>query len=223
MTESPPSLTGTDRVAVDAVLGLAPVMAVVTIDKIEHAVPLARALVAGGLPLVEVTLRTSAALDAVRAMTRDVPSVRVGVGTVLTPADLDAAIEAGASFAVSPGATPTLLRAGAAGPIPFLPGTASASDVMAAMEAGFSRFKLFPAEAAGGIALLKSLAGPLGSARFCPTGGITLDSASRYLSLGNVACVGGSWIAPAELMNAGSFDEIAARARAAAALRGHSA
>jgi len=208
----------TSAAAIDAVLSLAPVMAVVTIDSLEHAIPLAKALAAGGLPLVEVTLRTSVALAAVERMAAEVPSVRVGVGTVLNARDLEAAVKAGASFAVSPGATPALLAAASKGSIPFLPGTASASDVMAAMEAGFSRFKLFPAENVGGVGLLKSLGGPLAAARFCPTGGITLESAPRYLALSNVACVGGSWIAPADLLTAGKFDEIKARAKAASAL-----
>jgi 2-dehydro-3-deoxyphosphogluconate aldolase/(4S)-4-hydroxy-2-oxoglutarate aldolase len=208
-----------DPAAVDDVLAAAPVMAVVTIERAADAVPLAQALMAGGLPLIEVTLRTAAALEAVRAIRAAVPAMRVGVGTVLSAGDLNAAIAAGASFAVSPGATASLLKAAAEGPIPFLPGTATASEVMAGLELGFTRFKFFPAEQVGGAAALKSLAGPLARVRFCPTGGITPALAPTYLSLPNVACVGGSWVAPNDLIATGNWAEITARAAAARALR----
>lgn len=199
---------------IDQVMSLSPVIAVVTIADAAHAAPLARALVAGGVPAIEITLRTPAALAAIEAAAR-VEGAVVGVGTVTSVQDLRAAADAGAVFAVSPGATPRLLEAALGGPAPLLPGVATASELMMAMELGYSRFKFFPAEAAGGQAVLKGLAGPFPQAIFCPTGGINLDNARQYLALPTVACVGGSWLAPEKLMAAGDWAGIEALAREA--------
>ena len=201
------------------VLAAGPVMPVVVIDDPAMAVPLARALVAGGIRAIEITLRTPGALEAVRAIADEVPDAIPGVGTVLTAADLDAALAAGARFAISPGATPALLAAARAGGLPYIPAIATASELMAAMEAGFSVCKFFPAAQAGGVEALKSLAGPFPHARFCPTGGIDAASAPAYLALPSVVCVGGSWIAPRAAIAAGDFTTIERLARAAAALR----
>jgi 2-dehydro-3-deoxyphosphogluconate aldolase/(4S)-4-hydroxy-2-oxoglutarate aldolase len=200
------------------ILKLAPVMPVVTVDDPASAVGLARALAAGGLRAIEVTLRTPQALAAIRAIAAEVPDCIPGVGTALTPRQLDEAAEAGARFAVSPGATPALLAAGAASPLPYLPAVATASELMAAMEHGFSVFKFFPAATSGGAAALKAFAGPFPEARFCPTGGIDAAGAPAYLALGHVLCVGGSWVAPAEAVKAGDFAKIEALARAAAGM-----
>ena len=203
---------------IDAILRLAPVIPVLTVASIDDAAPLARALVAGGLPVLEVTLRTPAALDAIRAM-REVAGARVGAGTVRNSADVEKAFAAGAEFFVSPGLTESLAERVAEIGEPLLPGVATASDVMRGLELGLTRFKLFPASAAGGPALLQALAGPFPEVAFCPTGGVTQESAPAYLSLPNVACVGGTWIAPADLIAAGDWDAIRRRAAAAAALR----
>ena len=203
----------------EEILSLAPVMPVLTIDDVAQAVPLARALAAGGLRAIEVTLRTPAALEAIAAIAREVPESIPGVGTVLTATDLQAAAAAGAQFAVSPGATPAMLRAAASGVLPYLPAVATASELMAAMELGFSAFKFFPAASAGGTAMLSSFAGPFAGARFCPTGGIDAASAPAWLALGNVLCVGGSWVTPKDALAAGDFGRIEALAREAAALR----
>lgn len=197
---------------------LAPVIPVLVIDAVEEAAPLAAALVAGGLPVLEVTLRTPAALPALAAMAR-VPGARVGAGTVLSAHDAARAKAAGASFVVAPGATSGLIHACIARDLPLMPGAATASEVMALLERGYSMLKFFPASAAGGTALLSALAGPLPRARFCPTGGISEESAPEYLALPNVECVGGSWVAPPELIAARDWAGITARARAAAALR----
>jgi 2-dehydro-3-deoxyphosphogluconate aldolase/(4S)-4-hydroxy-2-oxoglutarate aldolase len=180
---------------IEMLMRRAPVIPVLVIHDVAHAVPIAQALVAGGLPVLEVTLRTDAALDVIRAM-KQVPGAIVGAGTVLNPADLDAALAAGAEFIVSPGLTPTLGAAAVASHIPFLPGTANAADIMQGLELGLTRFKFFPAEASGGIAALKAIAAPFAMARFCPTGGITLATAPAWLALDAVLCVGGSWLVP---------------------------
>jgi 2-dehydro-3-deoxyphosphogluconate aldolase/(4S)-4-hydroxy-2-oxoglutarate aldolase len=200
-------------------LGLGPVVAVVVIERLADAVPMARALVAGGVLAIEVTLRTPVALEAMRAIGAEVEGAHVGAGTVITPADLAAAERAGARFAVSPGATATLVAAAADSALPWLPGVATASEAMAAQERGHQHLKLFPAEAAGGVALLRGLHGPLPGLRFCPTGGITPASAGSYLALPNVACVGGSWLTPADRVAAGDWPRIEALARAASSLR----
>ncbi|QDH71458.1 bifunctional 4-hydroxy-2-oxoglutarate aldolase/2-dehydro-3-deoxy-phosphogluconate aldolase [Marilutibacter alkalisoli] len=204
---------------IEKVLHLAPVIPVVVIEDASHAVPMARALVAGGLPVIEVTLRSDAALAAVRAIADEVPDAIVGTGTVRRPADLDASAKAGARFAVSPGSTPDLLAAARGHDVAWLPASASASEAMTLAEAGFTFQKFFPAQAAGGTALLRSLHGPLPEIRFCATGGISLANAAEYLATPNVACVGGSWITPAGLMRAGDWAAIEQLAREAAALR----
>jgi len=199
---------------IEAIMRKAPVIPVLVIEDAAHAVPIAQALVAGGLPVLEVTLRTPAALDVIREM-KQVPGAIVGAGTVLNPVDLDASLEAGAEFIVSPGLTPTLGKAAIAAGIPFLPGTANAADIMMGLDLGLTRFKFFPAEASGGIAALKAIAAPFAMARFCPTGGITQASAPDWLALEAVVCVGGSW-----LVGKGTPDPAAieASARAASAL-----
>ena len=201
-----------------ALLSLGRVIPVITVDRLADAVPLARALVAGGIRLLEVTLRTPAGMDAAAAIMAHVPGAVVGVGTVLTPADLERAVTIGARFALSPGATPALLDAAAAAPIPFLPGIATASELMAAMARGFRTVKFFPATAGGGIPALRALAGPFPAARFCPTGGISAANAAEWLALPNVAAVGGSWLTPAADIAAGRWDAIEALARHAATL-----
>lgn len=195
----------------------APVVPVLVIDDAEAAAPLATALVAGGLPALELTLRTPAALDAIRAMAQ-VPGGMVGAGTLLTPADVEAAKAAGATFGVSPGATARLIDAAIAAELPLLPGAATASEMMALLEQGFTVQKFFPAEASGGVAALKSFASPLPQIRFCPTGGVSPSNAAAYLALPNTICVGGSWVAPKEDVAAGNWDAITALARGAAAL-----
>jgi 2-dehydro-3-deoxyphosphogluconate aldolase/(4S)-4-hydroxy-2-oxoglutarate aldolase len=204
---------------IHTVLRTGPVMPVIVLDNVADAVPLARALVAGGIRVLEVTLRTAAALDAIRAIAREVPDAILGAGTVVLPADLEAAAAAGARFAVSPGASPDLLDAGRQGPIPLLPGVMTPSDVINALAAGYTAMKLFPAAQAGGLGMLKALAGPFPQVRFCPTGGIDAASAPAFLALPNVACVGGSWLTPADRVRAGDWAAISALARAAAALR----
>jgi len=202
-----------------SVLDLAPVVPVVVIEDAADAVPLARALVAGGLPAIEVTLRTPAALDAVRAIAAEVPEAVVGTGTVVTPEQVTASVAAGARFLVSPGWTDVLLDAMRASGVPFLPGVSTASEVVALLERGVREMKFFPAQAAGGTAYLKSLAGPLPQARFCPTGGIGPANAPDYLSLPNVGCVGGTWMLPADALAARDWARVEELARAAAELR----
>ena len=180
---------------IDQLMRTAPVIPVIVIDDIAHAVPLAEALVAGGLRVLEVTLRTPAALDAIRAM-KQVKGAIVGAGTVTNPCELDAALAAGSEFIVSPGLTEPLGKAAIAAGVPFLPGIANAGDIMRGMDLGLDRFKFFPAMAAGGLPALKALAAPFGQCRFCPTGGISLDNAAEWLAFDPVLCVGGSWVSP---------------------------
>jgi 2-dehydro-3-deoxyphosphogluconate aldolase/(4S)-4-hydroxy-2-oxoglutarate aldolase len=201
----------------EQILRLAPVVPVLTIDDADHAVPLARALVEGGLKALEVTLRTPAAIEAIRRIAGEVEGAVVGAGTVLNAADLDRTTRAGARFAVSPG---LMDGAEAVGPVPLLPGIATASELMRGLEAGFVRFKLFPAVPVGGVALLKSFAPVFPKARFCPTGGITQANVGEFLALANVECVGGSWVAPADAVAAGDWARITSLSRAAAALPG---
>ncbi len=196
---------------------MAPVIPVLTIDDATHAAALARALVAGGLPVLEVTLRTPAALDAIRAMAR-VPGAWVGAGTVIIPDDAAAACNAGARFAVSPGATDRLLDACEGIDLPLLPGAATASEAMRLAERGYSAQKFFPAEPSGGVSALKAMGAPLPQIRFCPTGGITMQNAPDYLGLANVACVGGSWVAPSDAIAALDWNRIETLAHSAAAL-----
>ncbi len=196
---------------------LAPVVPVLVVEDVADAIPLAQALVAGGLPALEVTLRTPAALEVIAAMA-SVEGGVVGAGTLLTPEDVNRAKAAGARFGVSPGATPALLDACEAADLPLLPGAATASEAMALLERGYSVQKFFPAGAAGGPNLLKSLASPLPQIGFCPTGGVSLDNADSYLSLPNVLCVGGSWVAPKNMVQAGNWQGITALAKAASSL-----
>jgi len=213
-------LSSPSEVAVaPSVLDAVPVLPVVVIDELRHAVPVARALVAGGLPAIELTLRTPVALEAIRAIASEVPEILVGAGTITTPGQAKLALAAGARFLVSPGTTGSLLRAMQDTGLPFLPGTATVSEVLAALEAGCTEMKFFPAESSGGTAYLKAVGAPVPAARFCPTGGITLDSAPSYLALPNVGCVGGSWITPADALAAGDWDRVARLAAEAAALR----
>ena len=200
-------------------LDVVPVLPVVVLHRLEDAVPVARALVAGGLPAIELTLRTPVALDAVAAIAAEVPEIRVGAGTVVTPGQAKEAADAGARFLVSPGATPSLLAAMDETGLPFLPGVATVSEALAALEAGCTSLKFFPAEASGGAAFLASVAAPVPAVRFCPTGGITPTNAASYLALPNVGCVGGSWLTPGDLVAARDWDGVADLAREAAALR----
>jgi 2-dehydro-3-deoxyphosphogluconate aldolase/(4S)-4-hydroxy-2-oxoglutarate aldolase len=205
--------------SVSAILASTSVIPVLTVPSVAVAVPLARALVAGGLHVLEITLRNAVALDAIDAIMREVPDAVVGAGTVVTRAQLKAVKEQGCRFAVSPGFTPALLDAAESQGVPFLPGVATAGEAMALIERGYSRAKLFPAEAVGGIKLLKGLGEPLPQLKFCPTGGINADNVADYLALPNVVCVGGSWVAPKEALEAGDWRRIEELARSAAALR----
>ena len=201
-----------------SLLDVVPVLPVVALERREDAVPVARALVAGGLPAIELTLRTPVALDAIRAIRDEVPEILVGAGTVVTPGQAKEALDAGAGFLVSPGSTPALVAAMADTGLPFLPGTSTVSEVLAALELGLSELKFFPAEASGGTAYLRSVAAPVPAARFCPTGGITPASAPDYLALPNVGCVGGSWLTPADAVRRGDWAAITGLAAQAAAL-----
>ena len=202
----------------ESLLSLAPVVPVVVVDRLSDAVPVAHALVEGGIGVIELTLRTPVALEAIRAIAAEVPAITVGAGTVTSPALARAAADAGAQFLVSPGATPALLAAMADTGLPFLPGTATVSEVLAALEAGCTALKFFPAEASGGTAYLGSLTSVVPAARFCPTGGITAATAPSYLALGNVGCVGGSWLTPASVLAAGDWGRVTALAAQAAQL-----
>lgn len=204
---------------IETTMRLAPVIPVVVIDDAKAAVPMARALVAGGVPAIEVTLRTPAALEAIRAIAAEVEGAMVGVGTVLNARDLHAALQAGARFAVSPGMSPYLLDAAEQSDLPLLPGAATASEVMSLLERGYRHLKFFPAVPAGGHKLLGAWASPLPQVRFCPTGGISLTSAGDFLTLPNVLCVGGSWLTPADKLAAGDWSGIELLAREAAGLR----
>ena len=205
--------------AIDAILARAPVLPVLAIERLDDAVPLARALVDGGLPVLEVTLRTPAALAAITRIAAEVDGAVVGAGTVLSPADLDAVAAAGAAFAISPGATEALYTAAEGQRMPWIPAIATASELMRGLDHGHRRFKFFPAEAAGGVAALNAFAGPFPQARFCPTGGIDATSALRYRALPNVMTVGGSWMVPREAIEARDWQRITALARASCATR----
>ncbi len=196
-----------------------PVIPVIVIDDPGQAVPLARALLAGGVRVLEVTLRTPVALDAIRAIASEVGDAIVGVGTITRPEDFALAAAAGARFGVSPGLTPALIEAARASPLPLLPGVMTPAEVIAARAAGFTELKLFPAQQAGGIGMLKALGSPFPDVTFCPTGGVTQESAPDFLALPNVACVGGSWLTPKDAIAKNDWQRITALARAAAALR----
>ncbi|AFO92467.1 bifunctional 4-hydroxy-2-oxoglutarate aldolase/2-dehydro-3-deoxy-phosphogluconate aldolase [Phaeobacter inhibens] len=196
---------------------LAPIVPVLVVHDVAHARPLAEALIAGGLPALEVTLRTPAALDVIAEMAKVKGGV-VGAGTLITPEDVTRAVAAGAQFGVSPGATDTLLDAAEAAGLPMLPGAATASEAMRLLDRGYDMLKFFPAEASGGAPALKAIGAPLPQISFCPTGGVSPDNADSYLSLSNVVCAGGSWVAPAKLVEAGDWDGIRDLARAASQL-----
>jgi len=199
------------------VLNAGPVVPVIVIKKIEQAVPLAHTLLAGGIKVLEVTLRSEVAVEAIRHISREVPEAIVGAGTVASPEDLEAVAEAGAVFAISPGLTPTLLDAANQGPISLIPGISTASELMFGMEMGYTEFKFFPAEAAGGVQMLKSIGGPFPHITFCPTGGVSLKNFNDYLALANVACVGGSWIVPSREIEMENWDTITKLAQKAVA------
>ncbi|GHC64346.1 2-dehydro-3-deoxy-phosphogluconate aldolase [Limoniibacter endophyticus] len=201
-----------------SLLGQQKVVPVIKIDDLENAVPLARALASGGLPLIEVTLRTKAALDCIRKIAAEVPEAVVGAGTILSPSQFDEAVSAGSKFIVSPGVTVSLLKAAEGNDVPLLPGAITPGEIMLAREAGLDFLKFFPAEQAGGADFIKSLASPFAGISFCPTGGVSLANASSYLSLPNVVCVGGSWVAPDKLVAAKDWEAITQLARDAAKL-----
>ena len=196
-----------------------PVIPVLTIDDAKKAVPLAQALLAGGLAAIEVTLRTDSAIEAITLISQNVPGAIVGVGTVTRPADIERAVKAGATYLVSPGTPPELARAMAGANVACIPGCATASEAMALAALGFKTLKFFPAESCGGIGWLKSIGGPLPDLKFCPTGGIDMKNAAAYLALRNVVAVGGSWVVPADALAAGDYARITTLAREAAALR----
>ena len=202
------------------ILRQGPVVPVMVIHKLEQAVPLAKALMAGGIRVLEITLRTPVAVEAIRAISQDVPGAFVGAGTVTRAEELTAVAGAGAVFAISPGLTVELLQAANQGTIPLIPGISTVSELMTGMALGYTHFKFFPAEAAGGVKMLKAIAGPFPQITFCPTGGITPDNYLDYLALGNVACIGGSWIAPQEAMEQGDWARITALTREAVARAG---
>ncbi|MDR5901732.1 MULTISPECIES: bifunctional 4-hydroxy-2-oxoglutarate aldolase/2-dehydro-3-deoxy-phosphogluconate aldolase [Halomonas] len=206
-------LPSTRTTELDSICLKAEVIPVLAIERIEDAVPLARALFEGGLAVLEVTLRTDCALEAIRRIKEALPQASIGVGTVLTPAQYRQAEEVGADFIVTPGTTEALYRHGVGSPVPMLPGVASVSELMTGWQFGYRRFKFFPAEASGGVKALKAFAGPLPEARFCPTGGINLDNAADYLALPNVMCVGGSWLTPKSLVDAEDWNGIRQLAR----------
>ena len=195
------------------ILQTGPVVPVIVINKSEHAVPLARALVKGGIKILEITLRSNIALEAIANISREVPEAIVGAGTVVSARDLQAVADAGGQFAISPGLTPSLLAAANEGPIGLIPGISSASELMLGMEQGYTVFKFFPAAAAGGIKMLKSIGGPFPQITFCPTGGISPENFLDYLQLPNVACVGGSWLVPSKIIAAQDWPEITQIAR----------
>ncbi len=203
---------------VDDLMAVQPVIPVITIERVEDAVPLATALAGNGLRVLEVTLRTAAALDCIREMAK-VPNAIVGAGTILSASDVTHAHKAGATFIVTPGLSAATVTASREAGIPILPGVATATELMAGLDLGLTRFKFFPAEQAGGRAMLDALRGPFGAVKFCPTGGISLDLARDYLKRPNVACVGGGWVCPTKLIDAKKWDEIGALAREAASLQ----
>lgn len=201
------------------IMRLGPVIPVLVIEDLAQAVPLARALATGGVRVLEVTLRTPVALEAIRTIARKVPEAIIGVGTLTRPQDFKDALDAGAQFGVSPGLTPALIEAARQTGLPLLPGVMTPSDVIAARLAGFQQLKLFPAQQAGGVAMLNALGGPFPEVAFCPTGGVSAENAPDFLALPNVACVGGSWLAPKAAVVAGDWDPITVLAQQASALK----
>ncbi|WP_147194011.1 bifunctional 4-hydroxy-2-oxoglutarate aldolase/2-dehydro-3-deoxy-phosphogluconate aldolase [Pantoea sp. CCBC3-3-1] len=205
------------KMSAEQILTSGPVVPVIVIERLEQAVPLARALVAGGVRVLEVTLRTDCAVEAIRAIAQEVPGAIVGAGTVINPEQLQQVTEAGAQFAISPGLTEALLKAATAGSIPLIPGISTVSELMLGMDYGLREFKFFPAEANGGVKALKAIAGPFPRVRFCPTGGISPANYRDYLALDSVLCIGGSWLIPADALQSGDYDRITAAAREAVA------
>ncbi|EIC86030.1 bifunctional 4-hydroxy-2-oxoglutarate aldolase/2-dehydro-3-deoxy-phosphogluconate aldolase [Serratia sp. M24T3] len=205
------------KTSAEQILTSGPVVPVIVINKLEHAVPLAKALVAGGVRVLEVTLRTACAIEAIRAIAKEVPDAILGAGTVLNPAQLAEVTAAGAQFAISPGLTDALLKAANEGSIPLIPGISTVSELMLGLDAGLREFKFFPAEANGGVKALQAIAGPFPQVRFCPTGGITPGNYRDYLALKSVLCIGGSWLVPADALESGDYDRITQLAREAVA------
>lgn len=208
-------LPSTHIAELDRLCSLAPVIPVLTIERVDDAVPLGRALVEGGLPVLEITLRTDCAMEAIRHMREALPDASIGAGTVLSVEQYHQVEQAGVDFIVTPGATDALFRYGVDSAVPMLPGVATISELLSGWQYGYRRFKFFPAEASGGVAALKSFGGPIPEARFCPTGGITPENANGYLELPNVMCVGGSWVTPKKLVDAKDWDGVRALAREA--------
>ena len=206
-------------VSIQEIMTTSPVIPVMVINQLEQAVPLARALVEGGLKVLEITLRTPVALEAIRRIKAEVPGAIVGAGTIINIKTLEQALEVGSEFLVSPGVTDTLLAAALSSGVPILPGVVTPSEVMRLLDMGVTAMKFFPADAAGGITMLKSIGGPMPQVTFCPTGGINPKNAPDYLALSNVACVGGSWMAPADLVDAADWAEITRRAAEATKLK----
>ncbi|WP_338571979.1 bifunctional 4-hydroxy-2-oxoglutarate aldolase/2-dehydro-3-deoxy-phosphogluconate aldolase [Erwinia billingiae] len=205
------------KISAEQILTSGPVVPVIVINKLEHAVPLAKALVAGGVRVLEVTLRTACALEAIRAIAKEVPDAIVGAGTVINPQQLREVTEAGAQFAISPGLTEDLLQAANAGTIPLIPGISTVSELMLGLDHGLREFKFFPAEANGGVKALQAIAGPFPQVRFCPTGGISPANYRDYLALNSVHCIGGSWLVPNDALESGDYDRITSLAREAVA------
>lgn len=205
------------KTSAEQILKSGPVVPVIVINKLEHAVPLAKALVAGGVRVLEVTLRTACAMDAIKAIAKEVPDAIIGAGTVLNPEQLAEVTAAGAQFAISPGLTEALLKAANAGSIPLIPGISTVSELMLGLDAGLREFKFFPAEANGGVKALQAIAGPFPQVRFCPTGGITPNNYRDYLALNSVLCIGGSWLVPADALESGDYARITQLAKEAVA------
>ncbi|PKB87895.1 keto-deoxy-phosphogluconate aldolase [Ewingella americana] len=205
------------KTSAEQILTSGPVVPVIVINKLEHAVPLAKALVAGGVRVLEVTLRTACAVEAIKAIAKEVPDAIIGAGTVLNPEQLAEVTAAGAQFAISPGLTEPLLKAANAGPIPLIPGISTVSELMLGLDAGLREFKFFPAEANGGVKALQAIAGPFPQVRFCPTGGITPNNYRDYLGLKSVLCIGGSWLVPADALESGDYERITKLAQEAVA------
>ncbi|KAA5972726.1 bifunctional 4-hydroxy-2-oxoglutarate aldolase/2-dehydro-3-deoxy-phosphogluconate aldolase [Pantoea sp. M_9] len=205
------------KISAEQVLSTGPVMPVIVVKQPEHAVPMAKALVAGGIRVLEVTLRTPVAMDALRAIIREVPEAIVGAGTVINAQQLKEVTDAGAQFVISPGLTESLLRAATEGPVPLIPGVSTVSELMMGMDHGLREFKFFPAEASGGVKALSALAGPFPQVRFCPTGGISPANYRDYLALKSVLCIGGSWLVPDEALQQGDWERITQLAREAIA------
>lgn len=197
------------------IMTLSPIIPVIEIDDVAKSIDLAHALIAGGINILEITLRTEAAFDAIRLLAKDVPEAHIGAGTVLNPTDLSKVRDAGATFALSPGSSAALLNSAKNIDFPLIPGVSTGSEIMQNMDLGYTHFKLFPATSVGGISLLKSFGGPFQEARFCPTGGINVNNFVDFLALDNVLCVGGSWVASSQLVNSNDFDEITALAKSA--------